>query len=230
MAPYPKEFDHLDAAVNRLTSLLNKEKVRHIFIGGYATCLLGGARVTEDVDLITEKECRKYLLESGDFTVSTDNRLAFRYRDKVVHIDILITGRWRDTSCDVPLPRKLNTYLVAPRDCPERRLHDHVPIMHPSALVLSKLKPWGLADRATRMEFHMRCRTDLMDIKTILQWLVENGMEVQYSLVSEIPKQDLLPLLSRLYRKEPTLRGLMAEAFSPDDLLDVLKYQSKRCT
>lgn len=45
--PSQSDFSHLDAAATTLTNILRNESISHIFIGGYATSLLGGGRVTE---------------------------------------------------------------------------------------------------------------------------------------------------------------------------------------
>lgn len=47
--PSQSDFIHLHAAATTLTNILRCERISHIFIGGYATGLLGGGegRVTE---------------------------------------------------------------------------------------------------------------------------------------------------------------------------------------
>lgn len=42
-----REYTHMDAAATRLTQILRKKNIAHMFIGGYAASLIGGERVTE---------------------------------------------------------------------------------------------------------------------------------------------------------------------------------------
>ncbi|KAK4863483.1 hypothetical protein LT330_002261 [Penicillium expansum] len=177
--PSQSDFIHLHAAATTLTNILRCERISHIFIGGYATGLLGGGegRVTEDIDLIVEKNCCKLLLQYPNITESRDNRLVYHHHGTKVHIDMEVMG----TAPWVPNPRTTKVYTVAPTDCPRRQLISMIPILHPSILLLTKLLPWKEADQATRAAQHTRSRTGFMDIRTILQWLADKKSRIDFS-------------------------------------------------
>ncbi|KAJ5208417.1 hypothetical protein N7449_002796 [Penicillium cf. viridicatum] len=100
------EFNHLDAATS-LSRALQSEKIHYLFLGGYATGLIGGNRVTEvhispnipsrphdltniqDVDVLTEKDCRELLLKRPGFTRSGDGKLVYDYRRTKVYVDVM---------------------------------------------------------------------------------------------------------------------------------------------
>ncbi|KAJ6031764.1 hypothetical protein N7540_002496 [Penicillium herquei] len=46
------DFRYLDAAATGRTIVLEDEKIPYLFLGGYATSLIGGVCVTEDIDVI----------------------------------------------------------------------------------------------------------------------------------------------------------------------------------
>ncbi|KAJ6187219.1 hypothetical protein N7519_002127 [Penicillium mononematosum] len=216
--PSQSDFSHLDAAATTLTNILRNEKISHIFIGGYATGLLGGARVTEDIDLVVDRDCRSLLLQYPNITESEDKRLVYRYHGTNVYIDMETMG----TAPWAPNPRTARVHTVAPVDCPQRRLHTMVPILHPSILLLTKLLPWKEADQATRVARYMRARTDLMDIWTILQWLVDKGSRIDFSGLPGIPRGKLMRLLGRLYRSERRARPYLSLTLSADEMCDAL--------
>ncbi|KAJ5385051.1 hypothetical protein N7517_002962 [Penicillium concentricum] len=212
------DFSHLDAAATALTDIFYMENIHHIFIGGYATGLLGGGRVTEDIDLVVDKNCRSLLLQYPDITESEDNRLVYRHCGTKVHIDMEVVGNAPWT----PNPRSTKVYNVAPTDCPERRLRSTMPILHPSILLLTKLLPWKEADQATRVARHMRARTDLLDIHTILQWLFDKDSTIDFSGFPAMPRGRLMCLIGRLYRVEKRTRPYLALTMSPEEMRDVL--------
>ncbi|KAJ6137931.1 hypothetical protein N7471_004417 [Penicillium samsonianum] len=216
--PSQSDFSHLDAAATTLTNILRNESISHIFIGGYATGLLGGGRVTEDIDLIVDRNCRGLLLQCPNITESADNRLVYHHHGTKVHIDMEIMGAapW------APNPRTTRVYTVAPADCPRRQLNSMVPILHPSILLLTKLLPWKEADEATRVARHMRKRTDLMDIRTILQWLVDKKSRIDFSGLPNIPRAKLMRLLGSLYRAEQRSRPYLSLTLSADEMRDAL--------
>lgn len=93
-----------------------------------------------------------------------------------------------------------------------------MPILHPSILLLTKLLPWKEADQAIQVARHMRARTDLTDIRTILQWLVDKKARIDFSGLPGIPKGKLMRLLGRLYRARPYL----SLTLSADEMCDAL--------
>ncbi|KGO77238.1 hypothetical protein PITC_093100 [Penicillium italicum] len=213
------EFNHLDAAAASLTKALHSEKIHYLFLGGYATGLIGGNRVTEDVDVVTDTDCRELLLKRPGFTRSGDGRLAYDYRGTKVYVDVMGP---RNRSWHIPDPRTTEVYNVNPEDCPGRRLNTSISIVHPCVLVLTKLKCWSTAEAATRQAYHQRTRTDLADILTILSWLEQNKLKINFSGLPQVPKSELLSLLAKLYWTQKDVRPHLAATLSPEELREVL--------
>ncbi|KAJ5879272.1 hypothetical protein N7455_002737 [Penicillium solitum] len=142
-----REFNHLDAAATSLSRTLQSEKIHYLFLGGYATGLLVGNRVTEDVDVVTEKDCRELLLKRPGFTRSGDGRLVYDYRGTKVYVDVMGP---RNSSWHIPDLRTTQVYNVNPEDRPGRLLNTSISIVHPSVLILTKLKCWSTAKVATK--------------------------------------------------------------------------------
>ena len=75
-----------------------------------------------------------------------------------------------------------------------------VSIVHPSVLILTKLKCWmehGRGGDTTGFQgYHQRTRTDLADIVTILRWLERNRQRINLSGLPQVPKSELLSLLA----------------------------------
>ncbi|KAJ5919085.1 hypothetical protein N7466_010028 [Penicillium verhagenii] len=59
-----------------------------MFVGGYAASVLGGERVTEDVDVVVSKECRDFVVKRPNFRRSTDDHLIFRHNGTDVLVDM----------------------------------------------------------------------------------------------------------------------------------------------
>ncbi|CAI7587003.1 unnamed protein product [Penicillium glandicola] len=213
------EFNHLDAAATSLTRALRSENIHFLFLGGYATGLIGGSRVTEDVDVVTGTDCRDLLLKRPGFTRSGDGRLAYDYHGTKVYVDIMSA---RSRSWHIPDPRTTQMYNVNPEDRPERRLDTPISIVHPSVLVLTKLKCWSTAEVATRQAYHQRTRTDLADILTILRWLEQNKLNVNFAGLPRVSKNELLSLLAKLYWTQEHMRPHLAATLSPEELREVL--------
>ncbi|CAG8008686.1 unnamed protein product [Penicillium salamii] len=96
--------------------------VRHGFIGGYATSLIGGARITTDIDLIIDgdpKTLQTQLVENcEDFTMSSQNKLHFQSGIHTVTIEMLRGGGERQLK--LPDPKTVELVELAPRSRPGR--------------------------------------------------------------------------------------------------------------
>ncbi|CAP94821.1 hypothetical protein E8E15_005228 [Penicillium rubens] len=213
------QFNHLDAAATSLTRALHSENIRYLFLGGYATGLIGGNRITEDVDIVTDIDCRELLLKRPGFSRSTDGRLAYDYRGTKVYVDVMGPNNW---SWHIPDPRATEVYNVNPEDRPGRRLNTSMSIVHPSVLVLTKLKRWSTAEMATGEAYHQRASTDLQDILTILRWLEMHNLMINFAGLSGVPTSELLSLLAKLYWAQKEVRPYLAAALTPEELREVL--------
>ncbi|KAJ5261363.1 hypothetical protein N7478_011958 [Penicillium angulare] len=104
------KFDHLDATATALTDILRVARIPHVYIGGYAVTLLGGDRVTQDVDVPVDRSCRETLSSSSLFTRSTDDRLVFTFKDCKVCIDLHVGFDESDRDSCWEFPRSRDSW------------------------------------------------------------------------------------------------------------------------
>ncbi|KAJ5155087.1 uncharacterized protein N7500_010526 [Penicillium coprophilum] len=93
--PQNHHFDLLDLTAQEITAALTCSNCRHGFIGGYAVSLVGGARITEDVDLIVDADpvnVRQLLLQVSGFQFTGPNSLVFVNNGRAVKGEILRGG------------------------------------------------------------------------------------------------------------------------------------------
>lgn len=74
----------------------------------------------QDVDVVTEKDCRELLLKRPGFTRSGDGRLVYDYRGTKVYVDVMGP---RNSSWHIPDLRTTQVYNVNPEDRPGRLLN-----------------------------------------------------------------------------------------------------------
>ncbi|KAJ6137932.1 hypothetical protein N7471_004418 [Penicillium samsonianum] len=135
----------------------------------------------QDVDVGTDIDCGELLLKRLGFIRSGDGRLAYDYRGTKCTS--------RPTQPLMAHPRSQdNRCLQCESWGSERRLNTSISIVHPSVLVLTKLKCWSTAEVATRQAYHQRTRTDLADIMTILRWLEQNKLNINFAGLARVPK------------------------------------------
>ncbi|KAJ5614723.1 hypothetical protein N7528_008377 [Penicillium herquei] len=213
------DFRYLDAAATALTIALKDENIPHLFLGGYATSLIGGVRVTEDIDVIVGTRCFDKLLKWPQFSRSTDNRLVFRTGRKEVLIDLMHEG---NSGHSLPYPKCADRLQIRSGDRPYRDINATIDILHPSVLLLTKLRPWHKAFYATRHAEKWRAATDLEDIKTILRWLVHKKQNIDLGATSKNTAENFLKILGDLYVDVRDVRPLLASTLSADEMRSAL--------
>ncbi|CAI7623634.1 unnamed protein product [Penicillium viridicatum] len=77
-------------------------------------------------------------------------------------------------------------------------------------------------ERGRSVARHMRARTDLTGIRTILQWLIDKKVRIDFSGLPGIPKGKLMRLLGRLYQTEQRARPYLSLTLSADEMRDAL--------
>lgn len=157
------------------------------------------------------------------------------HRGTKVHIDLEVMG----TAAWAVNPRTTRVHTVAPADYPRHQLNamgalscstnlesslilDYSadsPPLYSSVNEASALERGRSGDAVTR---HMRARTDLTDIRTILQWLVDKKTRIDFSGLPGIPRGELMRLLGRLYRAEQRARPYLSLTLSADEMRDAL--------
>ncbi|KAI2793973.1 hypothetical protein POX_a00562 [Penicillium oxalicum] len=181
-------FRFLDAAAKETTVALTRANIRHGFIGRYATSLIGGSRMTEDIDVIVDSdpiEARNMLLQANArFTINPNNKLMFSGGDRTPITVELRGGEGRQLKL-----RDANT------------------------ISLRSITANDLPGRVE--ETPMR---DIKDIQVILTWLGNDGSLIDLEGYPEKPKHELLALVRKLYQMHTTTRPLLAVTLSAKDL------------
>ncbi|CAG8937611.1 unnamed protein product [Penicillium salamii] len=119
---YTQKYKALDEAAGQTTRFLTGLNIRHGFIGGYATSLIGGARITSDIDLIIDgdpKTLQLQLMEQcNNFTLTNQNKLCFRSGNENITIEMLRGGG--DRQLKLPDPKTMELLSLVPKDRPGR--------------------------------------------------------------------------------------------------------------
>jgi len=74
-----------------------------------------------------------------------------------------------------------------------------VPVLHPSILILTKLKRWATTAESTRPKTKEKNPTDAADIEWMILWLANNDLKIRFEQYAGKTKEGLLPLI-RKYR------------------------------
>ncbi|QVM08722.1 hypothetical protein D8B26_003398 [Coccidioides posadasii str. Silveira] len=128
----------LDLVARTITSILEAGGHRHGFIGVYAVTLLGGNRETNDADLIVDTLPAmiqtELLREDGRFQLKGSNKLIFVLGEYsgIEPINVKILQGGADQQTDV--------IHIAPSAVQAVRTSSKIPILHPSALLLTKVR------------------------------------------------------------------------------------------
>ncbi|KAJ5838978.1 uncharacterized protein N7525_004166 [Penicillium rubens] len=182
-------FRFLDAAAKETTVALTRANIRHGFMGGYATSLIGGSRITEDIDVIVDSdpsEARNKLLQANAcFTVTPSSKLVFSGGDdKPIPVELLRGGEGRQ----LKLPDANSVSLRS---------------------VTANVLPGRVEETPMR---------DVDDIKVILTWLVNDGSLIDFEGYLEQPKHELLAFARKLYQMHTKIRPLLVATLSAEDL------------
>ncbi|KGO44343.1 hypothetical protein PEXP_000340 [Penicillium expansum] len=164
MVPDKSAYKHLDTAASQLTHILREAGINHIFFGDSPPAFL-------DTHVTIETSASRALSDIPEFTWCSDEK-CWRYFYRNIHASIAIStpgsGPWNVLS-----PRAAERYTIDPRDVPDRSLFAKIDILHPSVLVLTKLKPWYNSEISRDISAYMRSRAHLMDIMSGLEWLTD---------------------------------------------------------
>ncbi|KAJ5404813.1 hypothetical protein N7465_006097 [Penicillium sp. CMV-2018d] len=220
MEPLPSNYAHLDAAASQLAHILRKEGIPHVFLGGYAAGLLGSQRITKDINIVTERSAGHVLNGVPEFSWSREEK-RWKYGDG--EIEVNITTSMPDSSPGkFPSPRAAGRHTVSPRDLPRRSIYAKIDILHPSVLVLTKLKTWYAAEVSQEPSLQRHSRAHFVDIMASLQWLSDEHERINLEGYPGVPKNELLHLLCRLYQMHHQARPYLASTLSFKDMRDVL--------
>ncbi|KAI2722809.1 hypothetical protein CBS147332_3738 [Penicillium roqueforti] len=211
-------FDHLDTTAKEITAALTRGNCRHGFIGGYAVSLVGGMRMTDDVDILVDADpadVRNLLLQVPGFQLSQSNNLVFTRDQGTIRAEILRGGRNRPSR--LPDASSVPLYHVSASDLPGRVGDVPIPIVHPSVLVLTKIKRWAFIAESTRPQSNRKARGDFEDITAILNWLARKNLRIYFTNYPEKSRDDLLSWVRKLYELHTTVRALLEITMEAQD-------------
>ncbi|KAK2806656.1 hypothetical protein FQN51_006622 [Onygenales sp. PD_10] len=231
---------HLDIAARAVSSVLTSQNKRHGFIGGYAVTLLGGDRVTNDVDVIvgeSPRDIRKLLLEADKgFSLTEANKLVFKVRsrpplslgesnssktgppDSSLDVVIELLQGGADKQLRLPDAETVPLTWINPSEFDSSRPNHAAPIVDPGVLILTKLKRWMFLAESTRPKSVTRAENDFYDMEKILRWLDKRSATIDMARYPETSKEKLLQGLRLLIRADGgRLYDLLKSTLPPDD-------------
>ena len=91
-----------------------------------------------------------------------------------------------------------------------------IEILHPSILILTKMKRWYHNLESTRPATVRKNISDRRDLDFLVLWLANNGMTIEFELYEGKPKEELLKFV-RKYR----------EKVGENELMETLKIAMK---
>ncbi|KAJ5557098.1 hypothetical protein N7494_001013 [Penicillium frequentans] len=194
-----------DFAAQHLSYILHSQGVSHAYIGSYATDLIGGNCAVPDLDLLVSRDpakVRKLLLEDDQFWLNSQNELLYRGMDSDIGID-LFQGGGND---DVRLPDVQS-------DCP---------FLHPSVLLLTRITPWYCVDEPIHSPRLQRAMKDFEHIKSILKWLADRRVLIDFNAFPQKPKEEHLNILRALNEASRDVGPLLRAALTPEDYCSII--------
>ncbi|KAK9583672.1 hypothetical protein EMGR_005261 [Emarellia grisea] len=196
-------FQSLDEAAKETTTALARANIRHGFIGGYAVSLIGGTRMTSDIDIIVDadpSDARSLLLQAhSGFRLSQNNKLIFTGAEEDV----------RSRQLKLPDANVVSIVPLTANDQPERIRNTPIPIVAPSVLVLTKIKRWSTLAESTRPQSIKKADSDIDDIEVLLKWLARNQFHIDFEGYLAKPKEELLSGVRKLYQMHAAFRPLL---------------------
>ncbi|KAF9559778.1 hypothetical protein CPC08DRAFT_637319 [Agrocybe pediades] len=111
----------------------------------------------------------------------------FRVHKENVLIETLQAGRLGLPS--VPEPK----YFV------EQESGQTIPILHPSVLILTKMKRWAHSCESTFPKTVLKNASDQADLEFMIVWLAANDMQIEFELYQGKTKEQLLDIV-RVFR------------------------------
>ncbi|KAL9100940.1 MAG: hypothetical protein Q9163_003755 [Psora crenata] len=228
---YPDTFALEAAAAAVSTVVRSLAAPRHCFIGGYAVSLLGGTRSThltgKDVDVLVAadpSDIRLALIKADPkFSLTPANKLVYAAESYTgqdgppVIIELLRGGL--NQQLKLPDANSVVTLDIATEIALKQKIS--IPIVHPSVLVLTKIKRWMFIAESTRPASKSKANHDLTDIRVILRWLAERKIRIDFTAYPEQPKDRFLPGLRMLYARDTEAQGLLDVTMEEEDLASV---------
>ncbi|KAF5601785.1 hypothetical protein FPANT_1649 [Fusarium pseudoanthophilum] len=164
-------------AARVFSRILTEHNIEHAFIGGFAVKMLDSQRETHDIDVeisvaaLGDPELRGglvQLLQEADKRFVVSNLKLFfcpnERWDLRVPIETLASGA-------LGLPRRFS--ILRPGN-------GSIPILHPSVLILTKMKRAHHYIGSTRPQSMNKLRSDTFDILHLLHWLQDHDKKIDF--------------------------------------------------
>ncbi|KAF8964813.1 hypothetical protein BDZ97DRAFT_865663 [Flammula alnicola] len=218
--------DQLKAAV-LLSQCLHKLGCPHAYIGGFAFALLGSARPTEDIDVLIEikniniQTVRYQLMELSEQFASAGIKLYF-VQQQVGDLknDELVRAAKNNVLIETLQAGTLGLPVVAePRYLIEQE-SGTIALLHPSILILTKMKRWYHNHESTRPKTVLKNKSDQSDIDFLLYWLAENDMKIDFEKYQGKTRDELLCYVRQYHDKfhdNTDLVKVLDSVVRPDD-------------
>ncbi|TDL22819.1 hypothetical protein BD410DRAFT_199766 [Rickenella mellea] len=219
------------AAASALSEYLETIGCKHAYIGGFAWALLGSDRPTEDVDVLIESKdltaIREKLTELNQHFSIAGFKL-FYIKELIGDLkgDELIRAARDNVMIETLEAGKLGLPTVAAPIYPIKQMSGaDIPILHPSILILTKMKRWCLNYESDRPKTVFKNKSDQDDLNFLIHWLEEHQMMIDFDHYQGKTKQELLVHVRQYrnrLRENTELMESLANVLTPDDwkLLD----------
>ncbi|KAF5700367.1 hypothetical protein FGLOB1_10831 [Fusarium globosum] len=167
----------MKGAAQAFSRILTENNVEHAFIGGFALNLLGSNRETLDIDVEVAMDDANPEEFRGHLTQLLRNADQ-RFVVSNLKLYFVPNGQW---DLRVPIETLARGMLGLPRRLSTLRSGDgSIPILHPSVLVLTKLKRSSQYIGSTRPQSVVKLYSDVRDIVYLLHWLQDHYMKIDF--------------------------------------------------
>ncbi|KAI0833699.1 hypothetical protein BC628DRAFT_43191, partial [Trametes gibbosa] len=214
-----------------LSAHLDDLGVQHAYIGGFAWALLGSFRPTQmsipalyslDDNIVSLREKVKHLdprfadfqlkffyVTAEDVNDGLAGEALVRRSDNNVHIDTLPAGK-------LGLPEAITSTM---------NVDDMgINILHPTILILTKLKRWSVSYTSTRPLTLRKVASDRDDIQYLVKWLADSQLQICFSGYIGKHKSELLVMLRKYRDKyiDDVEQMALLQRIMPDDWDDMI--------
>ncbi|KAI0781992.1 hypothetical protein C8Q75DRAFT_789278 [Abortiporus biennis] len=105
-----------------------------------------------------------------------------------------------------------------------------IQILHPSVLILTKLKRWFHSHSSTRPKTILKVKSDQRDIDYMIYWLAQEGMRIRFDLYEGKSRQELLIFVEtykKKFEENETLMATLRSILEPEDWNEICAEDSE---
>lgn len=216
---------HFHHVAEILSYHLHNLGCRHAYIGGFACTALGGQRSTQDLDLLISKDSPLDAQTLRTRLTNLDGHFVI-YGTTLYYVqDVPEQGRdvrqhLTESLCNVKietLPGGAIGLPNTPQPCYMIQGPNgyQIPILHPSILIITKLKRWIQNCSPTRPKSIQQHSNDEQDLFLLIDWMSQRGVKIDCEAYQGKGKEEI-----RGYLRE--VRNLCSQGMGNQTLLDKL--------